>query len=621
MNQGKINVQVENIFPLIKKFLYSDHDIFLRELVSNATDATTKLKHLVRLGQSQTELGEPIIDIKINETTKTIHIIDQGLGMSYEEVEKYINQVAFSGAEEFLNQYKEKVDNAGIIGHFGLGFYSAFMVSDKVEIFTQSHDDSQDSVHWSCEGQPEYTMTKIDKRPRGTEIVLHINEESQEFLQESKIKSLLEKYNKFMPIPIRFGTKKISEKDPSDETKTIEKEVDNFINNPNPAWTKAPSELKDEDYKSFYRELYPFEFKEPLFHIHLNVDYPFNLTGILYFPSLKGEYQMPKDKIQLYQNQVYVTDSVEDIVPEFLTMLRGVIDSPDIPLNVSRSYLQQDGNVKKIATYITKKVGEKLQDIFKNQRKELESKWEDIKIIIEYGMLTDTKFNEKALDFYLFQTTEGESMTMSELRDKTAPIQTDKDGKLVLLYCKDKTEQHAKIAQAKALGYCVLEMNNHLSAHLMQKLESEQEKIVFKRVDADTLDKLIEKDEKIEAVLSEAQINTLKEIFEKVIEDKSYQVEYKSLPPNSEPMSVTIPEFFRRMQEMQMMQNIGGASMPQMYQLVVNTNHSLYDKILKADESLQKEMIQRGFDLARLSIGALKGEELTAFINKGFDSI
>jgi molecular chaperone HtpG len=459
MNKGTINVSVDNIFPLIKKFLYSDHEIFLRELISNATDATLKLKHLTSIGEAQTEYGNPTIEVKINKKKKTLHIIDQGIGMTQEEVQKYINEIAFSGAEEFLEKYKDKkADEAGIIGHFGLGFYSAFMVASKVEIITKSYKD-EPAAHWTCDGSPNYTLDAHKKTERGTEIILHISDEEKDFLEESKIRSLLVKYNKFMPIPIIFGKKteylpKPEGAKESDPAPT--KEVDDIINNPTPAWTKTPSDLKDEDYKSFYRELYPMQFEEPLFNIHLNVDYPFNLTGILYFPKMSPDMNMQKDRIQLYQNQVFVTDNVEGIVPEFLTMLRGVIDSPDIPLNVSRSYLQADGAVKKISSYITRKVADKLKSLFNDNREDFSAKWEDIKVVIEYGMLTEEKFFEKAESFFLYPTVDGEFFTYEELKEKCTPLQTDKEGKLIYLYASDKDAQHSYIEGAKAKGYQVL---------------------------------------------------------------------------------------------------------------------------------------------------------------------
>ena len=491
MSTGKINVAVENIFPLIKKFLYSDHEIFLRELISNATDATLKLKHLIQIGEAKVTYDNPQIEVKVDKKAKKLHIIDHGVGMTADEVKKYINEVAFSGAEEFLEQYKDSAKDSGIIGHFGLGFYSAFMVAKKVEIISKSYKDEQ-AAHWTCDGSPEFTLEKHDKTDRGTEIILHIGKESKDFLEESKIRSLLTKYNKFMPIPIKLGTKEITKTEgKGEDAKEIKEVVDDIINNPSPAWIKKPIDLKDEDYNSFYRELYPMQFEEPLFQIHLNVDYPFHLTGILYFPKITQDLNVQKDRIQLYQNQVFVTDNVEGIVPEFLTMLRGVIDSPDIPLNVSRSYLQADGNVKKISNYITRKVADKLRSLFKKDRKSFQDKWNDIKVVIEYGMLSEDKFFEKAKDFALYPTTSGEYLTFEELKEKTKDAQTDKDGKLVQLYASNIDEQHAYIEAAKAKGYTVLLLDSPIVSHLLQKLETREENISFARVDADQVDKLI----------------------------------------------------------------------------------------------------------------------------------
>ncbi len=559
MSTGKINVAVENIFPLIKKFLYSDHEIFLRELVSNATDATLKLKHLTNIGESKTDYGQPIIEIKINKDERTLHVIDQGLGMTAEEVGKYINEVAFSGAEEFINQYKDSAKDSGIIGHFGLGFYSAFMVAEKVEIITKSHTDAP-AAHWSCDGSPQYTLVKHDKEERGTEIILHIDSESDEFLEESRIQELLTKYNKFMPIPIKFGTKEETrEEGEGDDKKEIKETVDNIINNPSPAWTKKPSDLNDEDYSAFYRELYPMQFEEPLFNIHLNVDYPFNLTGILYFPKLNNDLNIQKDRIQLYQNQVFVTDNVEGIVPEFLTMLRGVIDSPDIPLNVSRSYLQADGAVKKISNYITKKVADKLQSIFKKDRKNLEEKWNDIKVVIEYGMLSEDKFFDKAKGFNLFPTTTGTYLTLDELKEQTKDAQTDKDGKLIQLYAANVDEQYAYIEAAKAKGYTVLLLDSPIVGHLLQKLEQEDDKLGFVRVDSDHIDKLITKDEPQPSKLSEEQKEALKTMIENVVPKEQYTVQLEAMDSEAAPFMITQPEFMRRMKEMQ--QTGGGGGM------------------------------------------------------------
>jgi molecular chaperone HtpG len=625
MSTGKINVAVENIFPLIKKFLYSDHEIFLRELISNATDATLKLKHLTNIGESKTDYGQPIIEIKIDKDKRTLHVIDQGLGMTADEVGKYINEVAFSGAEEFINQYKDSAKDSGIIGHFGLGFYSAFMVAEKVEIITKSHTDAP-AAHWTCDGSPEYTLVEHDKTARGTEIVLHIDKDSDEFLEASRITALLTKYNKFMPIPIKFGTKEEThEEGEGDDKKEIKETVDNIINNPNPAWTKKPSDLKDEDYSSFYRELYPMQFEEPLFHIHLNVDYPFNLTGILYFPKLNNDLNIQKDRIQLYQNQVFVTDNVEGIVPEFLTMLRGVIDSPDIPLNVSRSYLQADGAVKKISNYITKKVADKLQSIFKNDRENLEKKWNDIKVVIEYGMLSEDKFFGKAKGFNLFPTTTGTYLTLDELKEQTKDAQTDKDGKLVQLYAANVDEQHAYIEAAKAKGYTVLLLDSPIVGHLLQKLEQEDDKLGFVRVDSDHIDKLIVKDEPQLSKLSDEQKEVLKPMIENVVPKEQYTVQLEAMDSEAAPFIITQPEFMRRMKEMQ--QTGGGGGMfgggfPDMYQLVVNVNHPLVSQILETKtKKKQERLINQSLDLARLSQSLLKGEELTAFIQRSFEMI
>ena len=493
MKKGNINVSVENIFPLIKKFLYSDHEIFLRELISNATDATIKLKHIAATGKEKIELNDPKIEVKIDKKGKKLHIIDEGIGMTAEEIEKYINEVAFSGAEEFLEKYKDSAKDAGIIGHFGLGFYSAFMVSSKVEIISKSYK-KKPAAHWTCDGSPNYTLDKSDKKTRGTEIILHVDKDSKEFLEESRISELLTKYNKFMPVPIKFGTKEESlplPKDAKEDEKPKTVTVDNIINNPEPAWTKQPKDLKDDDYKDFYRELYPMQFEEPLFNIHLNVDYPFNLTGILYFPKINNDLNMQKDKIQLYQNQVFVTDNVEGIVPEFLTLLRGVIDSPDIPLNVSRSYLQADGAVKKISAYITRKVADKLASLFKNNREDYEKKWNDIKIVIEYGMLSEDKFFEKSEKFALYPSVDEKFYTYEELYNKIKAKQTDKDDKLIILYASDKEAQHSYIENAKAKGYEVLLLDSPIVSHLIQKLEGSKEKISFARVDSDHIDNLI----------------------------------------------------------------------------------------------------------------------------------
>ena len=636
MSKGTINVSVENIFPLIKKFLYSDHEIFLRELISNATDATLKLKHLSNIGEAKVDYGTPKIEVKIDKKAKKLHLIDQGIGMTSEEVQKYINEVAFSGAEEFLDKYKDKVEDAGIIGHFGLGFYSAFMVAEKVEIITKSYKDA-DAAHWICDGSPEYSLEKSDKKERGTEIILHIAEDSTEFLEDSRITELLNKYNKFMPIPIKFGTKEINDPDHTPET-TTDKDgkdttepqrkitVDNIINNSNPAWTKTPSELKDEDYKGFYRELYPMQFEEPLFNIHLNVDYPFNLTGILYFPKLSNDMNIQKDRIQLYQNQVFVTDNVEGIVPEFLTMLRGVIDSPDIPLNVSRSYLQADGAVKKISSYITKKVADKLKSLFKENREDFEAKWNDIKIVIEYGMLSEEKFFEKAEAFNLFPTVDGNYYTYDELYNKIKAKQTDKDDKLVILYASNAEEQHSYIEAAKAKGYEVLLLDSPIVSHLIQKLEGSKEKISFSRVDADHLDKLIPKEENNISKLTEDEKTTLDTQLKEVIPAEKFTVQLEAMDSNAAPFMITQPEFMRRMKEMQQTGGSGGmfgmGNMPEMYNLVVNTNSELVNQILNTKTAKKRErLINQSLDLAQLSQGLLKGEALTNFIKRSYEII
>ena len=615
MTSGKINVTVENIFPLIKKFLYSDHEIFLRELISNATDATLKLKHLTSIGEAAVEYGNPKIEVKIDKDNKTLHITDQGIGMTAEEVEKYINQVAFSGAEEFLEKYKDSAKDSGIIGHFGLGFYSAFMVANKVEIITKSYKD-EPAVHWTCDGSPEFTLEPSNKTNRGTEIILHIADDSSEFLEDFKIRELLSKYNKFMPIPIKFGTK--TEKEGENEV-----EVDNIINNPNPAWTKKPSDLTDEDYKNFYRELYPMQFEDPLFHIHLNVDHPFNLTGILYFPKLSGDLNIQKDKIQLYQNQVFVTDNVEGIVPEFLMMLKGVVDSPDIPLNVSRSYLQADGNVKKISNYITRKVADKLKGLFNEDRKAFEEKWNDIKIVLEYGMLSEDKFYEKAKDFALYPTVNNSYFTFEELKEKIKPNQTNKEGKLVVLYASNKDAQHSYIAEAKAKNYEVLLLDSPIVSHLIQKLEMDNQDVTFTRVDADSIDNLIKKDENIISKLSEDETTKLKEVLEKVIPTTTYQIQTEALDSNAAPFLITQPEFMRRMKEMQAM---GGNAMfgnfPDSYNLVVNTNSDIASKIVnESNDEIKTTLIKQALDLAKLAQGLLKGEELTDFVKRNFENI
>ena len=624
MAKGKINVSVENIFPLIKKFLYSDHEIFLRELISNATDASSKLKHLSSVGEIKGEIGDLQIEVKIDKKKKKLHIIDQGIGMTSKEVTKYINEVAFSGAEEFLEKYKDSGKDAGIIGHFGLGFYSSFMVADKVEILTKSYKD-EPAAHWECDGSPEFSLKKATKKERGTEIILHISKDSKEFLEESKISELLRKYNKFMPVPIKFGTREETlplPKDAKEDAKPETKTVDNIINNSSPAWTKTPSELSDEDYKNFYRELYPMQFEEPLFNIHLNVDYPFNLTGILYFPKIKNDLNIQKDKIQLYQNQVFVTDNVEGIVPEFLTLLRGVIDSPDIPLNVSRSYLQADGAVKKISNYITRKVADKLNSLFKKDRKSYEEKWNDIKVVVEYGMLTEDKFFEKADSFALYPTTDNKFLTFDELEKDIKENQTDKDDKLIILYASDINEQHSYIKSAEEKNYKVLLLDSPIISHLIQKLETKKEKISFVRVDGDSIENLIKKDENIVSKLSDKEKEKLKPFIEKVVPSEKYTVKLESMDSKAMPFVLIQPEFMRRMKEMQ--QTGGGmmGSLPEMHTLLVNTNHALVGQILNTKTPKKREnLINQALDLAKLSQNLLKGEELTEFIKRSLKMV
>ena len=624
--KGNINVSVENIFPLIKKFLYSDHEIFLRELVSNATDATLKLKHLCSIGEAKVDYGNPLIEVKINKEAKTLHITDQGIGMTAEEVEKYINQIAFSGAEEFLEKYKDTAKDAGVIGHFGLGFYSAFMVANEVEIITKSYTDAP-AVRWVCDGSPEYSLEETTLRTeRGTEIILHINDDSVEFLEEHRIGELLRKYNRFMPVPIKFGTKQEALPRPEnapEDYKTEYVTVDNIINDTHPAWTKKPADLTDEDYREFYHSLYPMQFDEPLFYIHLNVDYPFNLTGILYFPKLSGDMQLQKDRIQLYQNQVFVTDNVEGIVPDFLTMLKGVIDSPDIPLNVSRSYLQADGNVKKIGSYITRKVADKLKQLFTNNREDFQQKWNDIKVVLEYGMLTDDKFYEKAGDFVLYPTVDGKYYTLTELKEAIQSLQTDKNGKIVVLYAQNKEQQYAAIEEATAKGYQVLLLDSPIVPHLIQKLEGDNEGLTFARVDAAPITKLIEKDEPIIAKHSEEEKQMLKAEIEKVVPKEGYMVQLEDLGSDDMPFVINQPEFMRRMKEMSA---TGGGMMamglPEIYHVVVNSNSPLADAILAAPSEADKEtLIKQAFDLARLSQGLLKGKELSDFVKRNFEQI
>jgi molecular chaperone HtpG len=621
---GKINVQTENIFPIIKKFLYSDHEIFLRELVSNAVDANKKLQALSAMGEAKGDLGDLFVKVAVDKDKKTITISDTGLGMTGEEVEKYIAQVAFSGAEEFVQKYKDKTDAVNsIIGHFGLGFYSAFMVAAKVELVTKSYKEGAQAVRWECDGSPEYTLTPADRELRGTDIILHVADDSLEFLEDGRVGGILEKYCRFLPIPIFFGEKTEKVKDEAGVETEITKP--DQINNPAPAWTKKPADLTDEDYKKFYRELYPMNFEDPLFWIHLNVDYPFNLTGVLYFPKIKKSFEMQKDKIQLYSNQVFVTDSVEQIVPDFLTLLRGVIDSPDIPLNVSRSYLQSDGNVKKISSHITKKVADKLEELFKKDREDFEKKYEDIRIFIQYGMLSDDKFWEKAKKFALLRNTDGKMFTLEEFEAKIKPLQTNKDEKLVYLYTNDASGQHAYIESAKERGYEVVVMDSMIDPHFINFLESKLENSTFVRVDADTVDKLIKKDDGMPSKLSDEEKEALRPLVEEQLPKEQFNVMFESLSETDAPMLVTRPEFMRRMKDMSALggggMNMFG-NMPEMHNLIVNTNHPLVTKIVsEKDAAVKSQLIKQSADLALLSQGLLKGEELTRFIKRSVELI
>jgi len=620
MHTGTISVQTENIFPIIKQFLYSDQEIFLRELISNAVDATNKLKTLASRGEFKGELGDLTIEIILDEEAKTLTIRDKGIGMTSEEVEKYLNQVAFSSAAEFLEKYK---DDASIIGHFGLGFYSAFMVSKKVEAVTLSYKDESKGVTWSCEGDPTYSISDNEKATRGTDIVLHIADDATEFLQKSRIESLLNTYCKFLPIPIQFGTRTETrtEGEGDDKVETTE-ELPNIINNTSPIWKKQPAELTDEDYKSFYQELYPYS-PEPLFWIHLNIDYPFNLTGVMYFPKLGNTLEVQKNKIQLYSNQVYVTDNVKDIVPEFLTLLHGVIDSPDIPLNVSRSSLQADSNVKKITGYITRKVADALKDLFTKDRAAYEQKWKDIGVFIKYGMLSDEKFHEKALKNVLLENLEGQYFTFDEYKEKIKELQKDKNDKLVCIYTTDPDAQHSAIEAAQGRSYDVLKMDAVLDAHFMQHIEYKVNDFTFIRVDSETTDQLVQRDEKKESVLSEDDQKNVKEWFEKTIDNKMATVNLKPLSPDDKPVMITRPEFMRRMKEMQMLQGQSFGDFPEMYNLVVNSNHPLIVQRLlnEADEDKKSTMIKHLYDLARLDQGMLKGKELSAFVQKSLQMI
>lgn len=619
MEQGKISVQTDNIFPIIKKFLYADHEIFLRELISNAVDATNKLKVLASRGEFQGELGELTIDVILDEKNKTLTIRDRGIGMSEAEVKKYLNQVAFSSAESFLKKYKE---DAKIIGHFGLGFYSAFMVADKVEVITKSFKSSPKPVRWTCKGDPSYELEPAEKADRGTDVILHINDENKDFLQKHRIEELLDKYCKFLPVPIRFGKKTESRYEgEGDDRKQISEEVDNIVNNPDPLWKKNPSDLKDEDYTAFYQELYPFS-PEPMFWIHLNIDYPFNLTGVLYFPKLSQSIEVQKNKIQLYSNQVFVTDDVKEIVPEFLTLLHGVIDSPDIPLNVSRSYLQSDPNVKKINGYITRKVADKLSELFKGDRSKFEEKWEQIGTLVKYGMISEEKFAEKAASFCLFEDTEGGFHTLDELKEKTKPVQTDKNNKLIEIYTNQPQAQARFVQQAKAKGYLVLNMGGILDNHFMQHIEYKDADLRFVRVDADTVEKLIEKDETLELVLSEDQKAKVEGLFKGILgEHKDAELKIEALSPEDAPAQITRPEFLRRMKEMQRLQGQDSMPFPDSYQLVINGNHPLIaEKLVQMrSEEKKKKLGQHLFDLARLDQQMLEGEDLSRFIRNSLE--
>ena len=624
MKTGQIHVQTENIFPIIKKFLYSDQEIFLRELVSNAVDACQKVKVLSSTGELKGEIGDLKVEVHVNKDARTITISDTGVGMTAEEIDKYINQIAFSGAEEFVQKYKGKEGAENIIGHFGLGFYSAFMVAERVQIQTLSFQEGAKAVQWESNGNPEFTLSPIDKKTRGTDIILYIAEDSLEFLEEQKLEGILTKYGKFLPIPVFYGTETYYEDDPSgekdenDSVKRIEKERPNQINNVKPAWTKAPADLTDEDYKSFYRELYPMTFDEPLFHIHLNVDYPFNLTGILFFPKIKEQVEVQRNKIQLYSNQVFITDSVENIVPEFLTLLHGVIDSPDIPLNVSRSYLQADSNVKKISAHITKKVADKLNEMFNKDRKDFEDKWDHLKIFVEYGVLSEDKFAEKANKFSLLKNTAGEYFTVEEYKEKIKGIQTNKNDKIVVLYTHDKEGQFSFVKKALARGYDVLEMNSPLTPHYISKLEMSHNDIMFARIDADSLDKLIEKDEEIPSKLSKDEEEALKPIFEASLDSQKFKVQFQSMSESDAPILVTQPEFIRRMMEQQ---KFGGGgfygAFPETYNLVVNSNHDKISGLSSIqDEGEKKARVKQLADLALLSQGMLTGEALDQFIER-----
>ncbi|MBC6366367.1 molecular chaperone HtpG [Algoriphagus sp. AK58] len=625
--KGTISIHTENIFPIIKKFLYSDHEIFLRELVSNAVDATQKIKRLATLGQYKGELGDITVDVSFDEKKKTITISDKGLGMTAEEIKKYINQIAFSGATEFVEKFKDAKDANEIIGKFGLGFYSAFMVAKNVEIHTLSYQDGAEPAIWTCDGSTEFEIKKGKKKERGTDVILHINEESEEFLDKWKLQGILDKYCKFLPVPIKFGTKSESvedgvDKDGNKKWKSVE--VDNIINTTSPIWTKSPSDLKDEDYLAFYKSLYPMG-EDPLFWIHLNVDYPFNLTGVLYFPKVKNEFELQRNKIKLFSRQVFITDEVKDIVPEFLMLLHGVIDSPDIPLNVSRSFLQADGNVKKINNYITKKVADKLSELFKKDRKAYEEKWNDIGLFVKYGMISEEKFYEKGKEFTLLKNTKNEYFTLDEYRDKVKAIQTDKNEQTIFLYATDINKQDSFIDSANKKDYDVLVLDSPIDSHFIQHIETKIEKTQLKRVDADVVEKLIQKDSTYANLLTEDQSKSVKELFEKAINNKNYSVEIEGLSPEEMPVTITMEEWMRRMKDMA--QTGGGpmsfyGSLPDSYKVAINGNHPVVDKILKAEgEEAQLKLAKQAFDLALLSQGLLTGKDLTAFVKRSVEMI
>jgi molecular chaperone HtpG len=623
--KGSISINTENIFPIIKKFLYSDHEIFLRELVSNAVDATQKLKRLNSLGHVKQELGDLRIQVKLDEKAKTLTISDAGIGLTAEEIKKYINQVAFSGATEFMEKFKEAQDANEIIGRFGLGFYSAFMVAEKVEIQTLSYQEGSEAAYWSCDGSTQFEIGKGNRQTRGTDIILYINDESKEFLEQFRIQEILNKYCKFLPVPIQFGTKTESVPDGEDKEgkpKYKSVEVDNIVNTTNPLWTRTPSELTDEDYLSFYRELYPMS-EDPLFWIHLNVDYPFNLTGILYFPKVKNDLELQRNKIKLFSRQVFITDEVKDIVPEFLLLLHGVIDSPDIPLNVSRSFLQADSNVKKINGYISRKVAEKLQELFNKDRKSFEEKWKDLGMFIKYGSLSDEKFFEKSKNFVLLTNTKSETNTLDEYKIKVQDFQTDKNGQLVWLYTQDADGQHSYVEAANQKGYDVLVMDSPIDMHFIQHLEMKLEKTSMKRVDADILDKLIEKSDTPTHALTETEVHDIKKIFEEAINNKAMSVELESLQAEQLPVIITREEWMRRMKEMSKMgggMNFYG-NLPETFKVSLNGNHPLLKKILLADAEQQAKLAKQAYDLALLAQGMLKGADLTAFVNRSVETL